>query len=39
MILGLIAAITTKVATEMFLSGAVASITLLTIGTKVKKRK
>ena len=39
MILSLVAAITTKLATEMFLSGAAASITFLCAGTKVRKRK
>lgn len=39
MILSLVTAITTKVATEMFLSGAAASITFLCVGTKVGKRK
>lgn len=39
MFLGLIAAFTAKAATELFISGAAASIALLTVGTKVKKRK
>lgn len=39
MILSLVAAITTKVATEMFLSGAAASITFLCAGTRARKRK
>lgn len=39
MILSLVAAITTKVATEMFLSGAASSITFLCVGTKAGKRK
>ena len=39
MFLGLIASITTKLAIEMFMSGAAASISLLCVGSKVKKRK
>lgn len=39
MILGLLTAVTTNIATQMFLSGAAASITLLCVGTKVSKRK
>ncbi len=39
MFLSLVAAITTKLATEMFLSGAAASITFLCAGTRVRKRK
>ena len=39
MILSLVTAITTKVAVEMFLSGAAASVTFLCVGTKAGKRK
>ena len=39
MILSLVAAITTKLATEMVLSGAAASITFLCAGTRARKRK
>ena len=39
MFLSLIACITTKVAIEMIMSGAAASISLLCVGSKVKKRK
>lgn len=39
MILGLLTAITANIATQMFLSGAAASITLLCVETKVSKRK
>ena len=39
MFLSLIASITTKVAIEMIMSGAAASISLLCVGSKVKKRK
>ena len=39
MFLSLVAAITTKLATEMFLSGAETSITFLCAGTRVRKRK
>ena len=39
MFLALVASITTKVAIEMLMSGATASISLLCVGSKVRKRK
>lgn len=39
MFVALVASITTKVAIEMLMSGAAASISLLCVGSKVRKRK
>lgn len=39
MILGLIKALESKAAIEMFLTGATAAITLLCTGTKVRRRR
>ena len=39
MFLSLVACITTKIAVEMFMGGAAASISLLCVGSKVSKRK
>ena len=39
MFLALVASLTTKVAIEMIMSGAAASISLLCVGSKVRKRK
>lgn len=39
MFLSFLAAVSTKVAVEMILSGAAASVTLLTVGSRVKRKK
>ncbi len=39
MFLSFLAAVSTKVVVEMILSGAAASVTLLTVGSRVKRKK